>query len=196
MKKIVVIFTIISSFILSGCMPTIFGAAASGTVSVAKDKTIKESLKDTRISAGIKKDFISRGFRSLYAKIDVEVIEGRVLYTGSVASDEDVVTAVDIAWAQDGVTEVLNELSVDDKSNYFDASQYSRDSWITARIKAKTILERDIKFINFTIVTVKSVVYIFGIGRTQEELEKVAGIAADVAGVERVVVHARVKDIF
>jgi osmotically-inducible protein OsmY len=194
MQNFVLIVTLISSLSLSGCMPAIFGAATGSTLAVAKDRTVKESVVDTRISAGIKKDFIGKGFRALYTKIDVEVVEGRVLYTGSVATDEDMITAVDIAWAQSGVKEVINELQVDDKSNYFDAAQYSRDSWITTRIKTKTILERDIKFINYTIVTVKSVVYIFGIARTQEELDKVANIAAQVKGVERVVVHVRLKE--
>lgn len=185
---------ILSAISLSGCMPAIFTTAAGTTVAVAKDRNSGSTVEDIKISACIKKDFISKGFHALYTKINVDVIEGKVLYTGSVATDDDVMQAVDIAWAQNGVTEVVNELQVDEKSNYFDAAQYARDSWITSRIKASTILNRDIKFINYTIVTVKNVVYIFGVARTQEELDKVATIASEVKGVERVAVRARVKD--
>ena len=55
-------------------------------------------------------------------------------------------------------------------------------------------MERDIKFINYTIITMKNVVYIFGVARTQEELDKVSNMAAEVKGVERVVVHAKLKE--
>ena len=179
---------------VSGCMPAIFGAAAGTTVAVAKDRSAGSTVDDIKISAGIKKDFISKGFRDLYTKINVEVADGRVLYTGSVATEDDMMKAVDIAWAQNGVAEVVNELHVDEQSNYFDAAQYARDTWITSRIKTKTMLERDIKFVNYTIITVKNVVYLFGIARSQEELDKVAGIAAEVRGVERVAVRAHVTD--
>ena len=185
---------ILATMSLSGCMPAIFGTAAGTTVAVAKDRSVGSTMEDIKISAGIKKDFISQGFRDLYTKIKVEVIDNRVLYTGSVATDEDIMKAVDIAWAQKGVVEVVNELQVDEKSNYFDAAQYARDSWLTSRVKTKTIMERDIKFINYTIITMKNVVYVFGVARTQEELDKVSNIAAEVKGVERVLVHAKVKE--
>ena len=191
MRILVIILAMIS---VSGCMPAVFTTAAGTTVAAAKDRTLGSTVDDIKISAGIKKDFISKGFRDLYTKINVEVADGRVLYTGEVATDDDVMQAVDIAWAQNGVVEVVNELEVDEKSNYFDASQYARDAWITSRIKAKTITERDIKFVNYTIVTIKNVVHIFGIARTQEELDKVATIAAEVKGVERVAVSAKVKE--
>lgn len=185
---------ILAIFTLSGCMPTIFGAAASTTVAAAKDRSIGETIDDAKISAGIKKNFISEGFKDLYAKIDIEVSDGRVLYTGTVANDEDIMKAVDIAWKQNGVKEVVNELQVDVKSNYFDAAQCARDSWITGRIKTKTILDREIKFVNYTIVTRNNVVYIFGIARSQDELDKVAQIASEVKGVEKVAVRAVVKE--
>jgi len=189
-----ILFVMVAMISLSGCMPAIFSTAAGTTIAVAKDRSVGSTMDDIKISAGIKKDFISQGFRDLYTKIKVEVIDNRVLYTGSVATDEDIVKAVDIAWAQNGVVEVVNELQVDEKSNYFDAAQYARDVWLTSRVKTKTIMERDIKFINYTIVTMKNVVYLFGIARSQEELDKVSNIAAEVKGVERVVVRAKIKE--
>ncbi len=180
--------------ILSGCLPVIGGAAVGTTLGAAKDRSMSEALDDVKISAGIKKSFLSKGFRSLYTKIDAQVVEGRVLYTGTVASDEDVMTAMDIAWEQNGVKEVVNELQISENSDYFDAAQYARDSWITSRIKAKTMVDREIKFVNYTIVTSKAVVYLFGIARSSEELDKVTNIAAEVKGVDRVVSHVRVRD--
>lgn len=181
---------------LAGCFPApliVGGAGIGAGVVAAKDNTITEAVDDTRISASIKRRFMTRGFRALYAKISVNVVDGRVLYTGKVTSDQDIITAVDIAWEQKGVKEVMNELKVDENSSYFDTAEYSRDTWITSRIKTKTITERDIKFINFNITTSGGVVYISGMARSQEELDKVAAIASEIHGVNRVVVHARVK---
>ena len=162
-------------------------------VVAAKDNTLTEAVDDARISASIKRHFISKGFRALYAKISVNVVDGRVLYTGKVSSDQDIITAVDIAWEQKGVREVMNELRVDEKRSYFDAAEYAMDLWITSRIKTKTITERDIKFINYIIITSGGVVYISGMARSQEELDKVVHIASEIHGVKKVMVHAKIK---
>jgi osmotically-inducible protein OsmY len=193
MQKNILLLLIISS-ILSSCIPVVLGGATVGGAMVAaKDRTGVEVVDDIKILAGIKKAFISKGFKGLYAKIDSQVMEGRVLYTGIVASDEDVITAIDIAWAQQGVTEVVNELQISENSNYFDAAEYARDSWITSRIKTKTMLERDIKFVNYTIITSKGVVFVFGVARSESELDKVLTIAAEVKGVQKVVNHTQLK---
>ena len=69
MRMFLVILATIS---LTGCMPVIFGAAAGSTVALAKDRSVGVAVDDVKISSGIKKDFISKGFRDLYAKIDVQ----------------------------------------------------------------------------------------------------------------------------
>lgn len=189
---LIVIFT---SFLLCGCFPTIFAGATGATVSVAKDRSLGEAVDDTKIAAQIKAEMIKSNFRSLYAKVDVEVLEGRVMYTGTVDSEEDIMNAIEIAWKQDGVKEVLNEIEIDQNSNKFDTAQFAKDSIITAQIKAKTIMTKNVKFVNYTIITSKNIVYIFGIARSVEEMNQVANIASQVKGVERVISHVNVKDI-
>lgn len=192
MQKI--ILSLLIAISLSGCFPTIFAGATGATVAAAKDRSIGDAVDDAKISAKIKADFIKEGFRALYTKIDVEVVNGRVMYTGTVDSEEDIMKALEIAWNQEGVKEVLNELQTDKNSGSFNGTQYAKDSLITAQIKAKTMVNRDIKFVNYTIVTSQNIVYIFGIARSTEELETVASIAAQVRGVEKVITHARVLD--
>jgi osmotically-inducible protein OsmY len=192
MQKIGIL--LITSMVLQGCAPVIFGAAAGATVAVVKDGSIGSAVEDAKIAAKIKKDLMKSGFRELYTKINVEVMKGRVMYTGTVQTEEEAMKAVEIAWEQGGVTEVLNELQVDDKSGYFDTAQFSRDSWITSQIKAKTIMRRDIKFINYTIITSKGVVYLFGSARSDEEMEAVANIAAETKGVIKVISHVNLRE--
>ena len=166
--------------ILNGCMPVLFTGAASSVFTLAKDRSAADALVDIKISNLIKASFIKKNFRELYAKIKIEVFMKRVLLTGTVDKEEDVVTAIESAWQKD-VVEVVNELKVDKNSNTFDLVQYTRDTLITSQIKSKTFLNHDIKFGNFTVVTVNDIVYLFGIARSKEELEKVAEIANNVA---------------
>lgn len=182
-------------FSLSGCLQTVFTGAAGSAVELAKDRDAKQALTDARISAGIKADLIKNGVREYFTKIKVDVVEGRVLLTGSIEKDADALKAVEIAWDQKGVEEVVNELKVDEKSDHFSLAQYTRDVMITSQVKSKTFIDRQVKFVNYTIVTVDNVVYIFGIARSEEELAKVASISSNVRGVERVVSHVKIKPV-
>lgn len=183
------------SVLLSGCIPAVFTGATVSATEFAKDRPAADTVKDLRISAAIKTSFIKRNFRELYTKIQVEVVQGRVLYTGRIDKEEDAISAVQIAWEQEGVVEVINELKVDKNSGNFNLVQYTRDTLITSQIKSKTFMDRSIKFVNYTVVTVNDVVYLFGIARSEEELQKVANIAANIHGVAKVVSHVRVDEL-
>ncbi|WP_425363093.1 BON domain-containing protein [Candidatus Tisiphia endosymbiont of Hybos culiciformis] len=185
---------IILSFMLTGCFPAIFTAATSSTIAAAKDQSIAETIDDVKISTKIKASFIKNNFRELYTKIKVEVEQGRVLLTGIIDKKEDALKAVELVWDEKGVHEVINELIIDKKSDHFDLVQYTKDAMITSQIKTRTFVNRDIKWVNYTIVTVNNIVYIFGLARSEEELEMVTSIASQINGVERVVCHVKIKE--
>ena len=194
MQKVPFITVVLLSFLVSGCLPVIFTGATASVTELAKDRPADEALKDFRIASAIKASFIKNNFRELYTKIKVEVVQGRVLYTGLVDKEEDMINAVQIACDQEVVTEVVNELKVDKNSVKFDIVQYTRDTMITSQIKSKTFLDRSIKFVNYTVITVNDVVYLFGMARSEEELQKVATIASNINGVQKVVSHVKVGD--
>jgi osmotically-inducible protein OsmY len=194
MHKVSFISVVLLSFLVSACLPVIFTGATASVTELAKDRPKEEALKDFRIATAIKASFIKNNFRELYTKIKVEVVQGRVLYTGLIDKEEDMINAVQIAWDQEGVVEVVNELKVDKNSGKFDIVQYTRDTMITSQIKSKTFLDRSIKFVNYTVITVNDIVYLFGIARSEEELQKVATIASNVNGVQKVVSHVRLGD--
>ncbi len=189
--KLVLLIIFLLSSILSGCVAAVGTGVISLGLSAAKDKTIGQSIDDSAISSSIKRSFLVSGFKKLYIRINVEVEKGRVLYTGYVKDDQDILTAIDIAWKQKGVKEVINELIVEDSDS---KSPYVKDSWITAQIKTRIFLNRKIKFINYTIVTNRKTVYIFGFAKSDEELQEVASIAASINGVEKVISHVTIKD--
>ncbi len=179
---------------LSGCLPTIFTGAACSTMEFAKDRSARETVSDNKIALSIKTAFMKNNFRSLYTQIKVEVMQGRVLLTGDIEKEEDALNAVKICWNQAGVKEVINELKVDKNSKKFSIVQYTKDTMITSQIKSKTLFSRNVKFVNYTVITMNNVVYLFGIAQTEEELKKVGEIAAGTSGVKRVVSHVKVKD--
>lgn len=187
-----VIFIMVLSLILTGCLPVVFTAATGSAVVAAKDQPITESIDDAKISASISTTFMRNNFKQLYTKIKIEVNAGRVLMTGGVDNNDDILKAVEIVWSVQGVKEVINELTVDKNSDRFDLVQYTKDSMITSQIKAKIFLDRSVKSVNYTIITINDVVYIFGTARSLEELEKVTNIASQVSGVIKVVSHARI----
>ncbi|MGI4776017.1 MAG: BON domain-containing protein [Janthinobacterium lividum] len=191
MSKVVIL---ILPLILSGCFPAIFTAATGTTLAVAKDRTIGETVRDIKIANSLRAELIKKDFREIYTKINIEVVDGRILLTGKVNTEEHVLKVIEIAWKQDGVKEVLNEIKVDEHSSHFNVVQYTKDSLITTQIKSKIFVDRSIKFVNYTIVTLDNVVYLFGISRSNDELEKVAEIASKIRGVKKVVSHVEFKN--
>lgn len=181
-------------FLTSGCLPLVFTGAAGSALEFSKDRSAGETISDVKISTSIKASLIKKHFRSLYSRIKVEVMQGRVLLTGNVNNKQDAINAVNIVWQQKGVKEVIDEISVDKNNSKFDLFQYTRDSMITSQIKSKTLINKDIKFSNYTIITNKDVVYLFGLARSEGELKKVAEIAANTNGVKRVVSHVKIHN--
>jgi osmotically-inducible protein OsmY len=179
---------------LSGCYAAMFGAAATGTVVAAQDKSLGDAIDDTTLWARIQKAFIKEGFYDFFSKINVSAMEGRVMLTGYIADDGDELKAINLIWAQPGVREVINELKVDLEKSKLSAARYAKDSVINNQVKGKALFTKGIKYINYTFVTFDDVVYIFGIARTQDELDHVHEVAASVHGVRKVVSHVRLKD--
>jgi osmotically-inducible protein OsmY len=179
---------------LTACAPIVFGAAAGGGVVASQERTVGEAVDDNNIWATIQKEFISEGMHSLFTKIKVRVNEGRVLLVGTVDTDEHLLKSVEIVWSIRGVKEVMNELVVEDTQNKLHLGEYTKDTWITTQVKSKLLMHRDVKSVNYSVITQKGIVYLFGIARTEEEMELVNSLAAKVSSVEKVVSYIRVKD--
>ncbi|MBN9542995.1 MAG: BON domain-containing protein [Alphaproteobacteria bacterium] len=190
LKLISLLFAVIT---LSGCFGLVAATSATTGVVLNKDKTVGSSVDDFAIRTKIHNDLLRKDINSLFSRVNVKVSEGKVLLTGVVRNPEDRMEAVRIAWNQNGVREVINEIEVDDRDR-FNIGEYSKDTWITTNIKTKLLFNQNIKSVNFNIETIKGVVYIIGIARTPKELELVNSVASRVRFVKKVISHVKIKD--
>lgn len=172
----------------AGCASLVVGGAATAGVAAAQERGLDGAARDTVIRAKIN-DLWFRHDVEMFRKLGLTVNEGRVLVTGRATTPEMRLDAVRLAWQVDGVTEVINEIEVDDKSGIQDAA---RDTWIATQLRGKLMFDREISSINYTIDTVNGVIYLMGSARNQAELDRVTGHARSLPHVKRVVSYVRV----
>ena len=171
----------------SGCAPLLVGGAATAGVVAVQERGFKGAVSDAAIQAQIN-DLWFRHDVEMYRRLDMTVDQGRVLLTGRATTPEMRLDAVRIAWQADGVSEVINEIEVDDQSGIQDSA---RDTWIGAQLRSRLMLDRDVSSINYTIDVVNGIVYLIGTAKSQAELDRVTGHARSLPNVKRVVSYVR-----
>ena len=193
MRHVIIFPTLVAALLsTSGCGPsTVFSAGSTAGVVAAQERTIGRAIDDLSIKTAITSKYIQKDINDLLINVDIEVQEGRVLLTGNVNKQQAAMDAVKLAWMVDGVKEVINELKINEKG---DGQTWLTDSWISNQIRAKLLLEKNVRSINYNVETVHGVVYLFGIGMNQEELNKVTYIASITRYVKEVVNHVRLRD--
>ena len=180
-KFLLSIFVII---LLNSCV------AVNVTTSSVKEKGIKEAISDGMIDVSINKEFLNHNV-NMFINVEIEVVEGRVLLTGSVKKPKHRLDAVKLAWKILGVREVINEIDVTKKGGI---KQYLTDVRIKTQIRYKVITDKEISSINYNFEVVNGNLYIIGISNNKKELKKVVKHANNIKGVLKVVSHAIMKD--
>ncbi len=175
----------------TGCTPLGIAVGAGATVGTAASREggIGQTWTDTRIQAYIN-DAWFRHDTDMFRKLDLTVREGRVLITGQVQKPENRVDAVRLAWQAPGVRQVINEIRVENSDGI---SGYARDSWISTQLRTKMIFDREIQSINYSFDCVGATVYLMGVARDQEELDRVISHARGIAYVKEVVSYVRLR---
>jgi osmotically-inducible protein OsmY len=173
---------------LVGCTPLLVGGAAVGVTVAAQDRPVKTAIADTAIQANINAKLVDFDVE-IFQRVDIEVVEGKVLLTGIVPNPQNRIDAARLAWQVDGVAEVINEIEVKDTSTLSDAA---RDAWITTKLRSAILFDAEIHSINYTIDTVNKTVYLMGIAQNQQELDRVVGYARRIDYVRGVVPYVRI----
>ena len=177
--------------LVPACAPVaIMGTTAMLGSTVVQERTTMDALSDTEIKLSI---LTGLGGQSgeLFRDVSVDVIEGRVVLTGSVPRRDDKVTATRIAWETAGVKEVSDEITVAGDAG---TSAYLKDVAISNRLRYELLMDVDVRSVNYNVETVDGVVHVTGIARSPRELRKVLNHASRVQGVSRVVSHVLTID--
>jgi osmotically-inducible protein OsmY len=178
-----------TGLLTSGCPGLFVGAAATGGIAVAEERTVGAQIDDATIKIAVSESLFSYSER-LFQDLSIDVTEGRVLLTGKVEDPQDRVEAVRLAWQAEGVKEVINEIQVTDKGGI---GSYLTDVRISNELRADLLFDGQIQAINFNVDTVGQIVYLTGIAQNQAELQRVIDTARTISGVKQVVSHVRVK---
>ncbi|HEY8963926.1 MAG TPA: BON domain-containing protein [Alphaproteobacteria bacterium] len=178
---------------LAACTPVGVGVAAGSTagVAAAREGGLKGSLEDAKISAKISDLWFRHDF-TMFSKLNLTVDQGRVLITGVVQKPEHRVEAVRLAWQAEGVKQVINEVKV---ANSEGITGWGRDKWITARLRADILFDKNIQGVNYSIDTVQSIVYLMGVAQNQAELDRVTFHARQVPYVKQVVSYVKMAGV-
>lgn len=168
---------------LTGCVPLVVGGAAvAGVGMVATDRRTSGAQLDDQ---GIELRGAARVRDIANDDMNVTVISfnRQVLLVGTVGNEGDRRRVEEAVGRVDNVRSVVNEITVGAGSTL---PQRSNDAFITGKVKASLLDQKDIFANAFKVVTERSTVYIMGIA-TRRELERASDIARGVPGVQKVV---------
>ena len=127
----------------------------------------------------------------MFVNVNSNVLEGRVLLTGIVETQEVRIEAVKTAWEVDGVKEVVNEIEVGDKTSL---KEYANDLWINTQVKTLAAKSIGLRSFSYNFETIRGKVYIAGITSRPEQLEAIIESTKTVKGVKEIVNYVVVKE--
>jgi osmotically-inducible protein OsmY len=177
---------------MAGCSPLgmAVGAGATAATAASEERGFGQAVDDSRIGLAIQAKFLGND-AAMLAKVDVEVHEARVLLAGRVERREIRIEAVRLAWQVGGVAEVINEIKLAEPE---DNGQYLDDLWLAQKLRAKILLDAQIRSVNYNIDCVAGTIYLMGVAQDQTELQRVIDHARDISYVRHVVSYVRLKN--
>ena len=177
-------------FLFSHCTPQIAVGTASTAIAVSKEeRTLGEFIDDTLIKTQIKNLYFDTN-EIIFFNVDVEVTQGRVLLTGTVDNSDLRIEATRMAWGINGVQTVINELQI---SNDDSILNFADDLVISAKIKAKLLINSELPYLNYTVETVNGIVYLIGIASSEGERQAVIDLSNEIYGVVDVIDYIEIK---
>ena len=193
MIKILLKLILSSSIIfLYSCSP--IGVLASGgttTMVIAEgDRTLGTVVDDATIKLNISANFLKTN-SSLFVDINTNVIEGRVLLTGIVDTQEVRIEAVRKTWEIEGVKEVINEIEIGNKTTL---KEYANDLWINTQVKGLAARTIGLRSLSYNFETIRGKVYIAGITSRLNQLDMIIESTKTIKGVKEIVNYVIIKD--
>lgn len=174
----------VSAVMLSGCVAAVVGGTAAGVGHDRRSWTTV--ISDRNIQATAYDNFNKDKELALKNNVSIVVYNGVMLLAGEVRTEELRQRAERRVSGYEGVRRLVNEIEVREPEGFL---SQRRDNTITAHVKTALLDIVDLPDFDPTrvnVTTVHRTVYLMGL-LTHAEADRVAEIARNVAGVEKVV---------
>ena len=191
-NNILITLILICSLHILSCSPAgiLASGGATGMVVAEGDRSLGTVVDDATIKINIAAKFINSD-DNLFIDVSTSVLEGRVLLTGLVDSQEIRIDAVRRVWEVDGVNEVINEIQIGNRASL---KEYAQDVWITTQVRGLAAKTVGLRSIAYNYETIQGKVYIVGVTSRPEQLEAIIDVAKTVKGVTEIVNYVIVKE--
>lgn len=180
---------IVSCLHLHGCVGVVVGAGAAAGTAAMEERGLTGAVDDAVIRIRINA-LLSDTSERIWRKIGLQVHNGRVLLTGALETPEMRLQAIRLIWQVEGVKEVINEIQIAQSEGL---AGYGRDTLISTRLKSELLFDDQVSSINFSIETVRGTVYLIGVARNRQELDRVINRARSLNYVKKVVNYVKIK---
>jgi osmotically-inducible protein OsmY len=174
--------TIFLPILLSGCGLAAVGGIGTVGMSAVEDRGLTGVASDQILRVKVDTEIYDQLADA--SEIDVTVYKGRVLLTGIATSARAKADAARAAKGVSGVKEVIDGMNIEGEDGF---SEYTRDAWMTTKLKASLYADEDVMAPNYTVTTFDKIIYIFGTAYSKEEMQRVLDAAYDITGVKKVV---------
>ena len=183
MKKFLILCGLLLLLMAVGCGPALLaGGAATGYKVATDERTVGGIWNDSTITTRVKSALMEdRDVSAL--KVDVDTLEGVVILTGVVETNEAAKRAVEVAQKVPGVRKVKNNLQIGKKT----WSQALDDKVIGSKIKAKLINEPGIRSLNIDVDVNNGVVTLTGLVEYKFQKNRAIEIAQNTTGTIKVI---------
>lgn len=166
---------------LTGCLTAAVGGAAAGGAAVVDRRTTGIYVEDENIELKALQQI--RKTLNDQAHVNVTSYNLNVLMSGEVPTGEARTEAENIVKAIENVKSITNEIAIGPKSTISDRGN---DTYLTSKVKAKFVAEKNFSANNVKIVTEAGVVYLMGLV-SDHEARLATEIARTTEGVTKVV---------
>ncbi len=181
-------FCIGMTLLLSGCAPAAIGGIGAVGMSAVEDRGLEGVTGDQALR--VKLNFELEKKLSDFSGIELTIYKKQVLLTGVVENEKIKADAVRITKAYPGVRKVIDGMNVKGEDGF---AEYTRDAWITTKLKSALYTEDNVIAPNYLINTFDKVIYIFGTAQNTAEMNRVLALAGEITSVRRVVNLIEVK---
>ena len=179
--RILVILLVLLTPVLGGCIAAVIGAGAAGAM-VATDRRSTGAYTDDETIEWKTSDAIREKFGDK-VHVNVTSFNRIVLLTGEAPTEEMRQGIQKIAQGIGSVRDVRNEIAVGKPTSL---EAWSDDSYLTSKVMANMLGNKDVNQYHVKVVTESGVVYLMGLV-TRKEGDAAAQVARNTSGVKRVV---------